>query len=318
MIVSNGNFADPENPDSDGDGLLDGDEIIGTLRRDSYSINAPDEAVLFKYTFECVSDPNTEDTDGDGLLDGEDNYPSNYSNNHLIKKSEKESLKNKLLKQIKDDISFSTNMKSIYSPDKCVDIIFTNDKIITKIANKYQFPKAYIQSILLRELYCYGVDDPIGDLGFMNFCRYNQSIDFYYSQSEAYQSSVAPPKPPLILKKETSTGIGQITTKTALKAYNFAVDKGYMSVKKENTLKERESLFLELKNNDEFNIEMCVLVLMYGWYDNYDYIDDYIENYWLFNKEQKKTFFTIYNSGVTQITDYGEAVYNLYEIFKDY
>lgn len=48
---------DPNNPDSDYDGLSDGEEII---------VNKVNDTVTFTYK----SDPNNEDTDGDGLLDG--------------------------------------------------------------------------------------------------------------------------------------------------------------------------------------------------------------------------------------------------------
>lgn len=63
---------------------------------------------------------------------------------------------------------------------------------------------------------------------------------------------------------------------------------------------------------------MIALVLMYGWYDNMAFIDSYTEKYWSLTVDQKKTMFSIYNCGETIISEYGEAVYNLYGIFEKY
>lgn len=65
-------------------------------------------------------------------------------------------------------------------------------------------------------------------------------------------------------------------------------------------------------------IDMIALVLMYGWYDNMAFIDSYTEKYWSLTVDQKKTMFSIYNCGETIISEYGEAVYNLYGIFEKY
>lgn len=63
-------YTDPTNPDSDNDGLLDGEEIDTTIRQFYASGMPSDVAVLQPYYFVMCSDPNDEDTDGDGLLDG--------------------------------------------------------------------------------------------------------------------------------------------------------------------------------------------------------------------------------------------------------
>lgn len=83
MMCSNGQliFTDPNNPDCDGDGLLDGDEIEVTYSQkyiqgagnEGHSINA----VYFKYK----SNPNKRDSDEDGLDDYVDKKPLEYYNN---------------------------------------------------------------------------------------------------------------------------------------------------------------------------------------------------------------------------------------------
>ena len=81
MRLSNGTiiYTDPFNADTDGDGLLDGEEI-GVMPTfwlniifDKFDI--PSE--IGAYIFEMKSNPNIKDTDGDGLDDKIDNEPCN-------------------------------------------------------------------------------------------------------------------------------------------------------------------------------------------------------------------------------------------------
>lgn len=74
MRLSNGEIicTDPTNPDSDGDGLLDGEEIDVTptfwLNTIFDELNLPISTSA--YIFEMYSNPNKMDSDDDGLLDG--------------------------------------------------------------------------------------------------------------------------------------------------------------------------------------------------------------------------------------------------------
>ncbi len=64
-------YTDPTNPDSDSDGLMDGEEIEPTIRRKSKSIyvTAPESSIEVQYYFAMISDPNVPDSDGDGYSD---------------------------------------------------------------------------------------------------------------------------------------------------------------------------------------------------------------------------------------------------------
>ena len=72
LVLSNANiiYTDPENPDCDGDGLLDGEEISienpkFVIKKYSTGGHAEYSSLVFRYN----SDPWNEDTDGDGLTD---------------------------------------------------------------------------------------------------------------------------------------------------------------------------------------------------------------------------------------------------------
>ena len=75
MVDENGNAIaiDKNNQDTDGDGLMDGEEI-----RLEYEYNADRSKV--KVTAYMSSDPTLKDTDGDGVSDKDDNYPLDAKN----------------------------------------------------------------------------------------------------------------------------------------------------------------------------------------------------------------------------------------------
>ena len=84
LVVSNAQifYTDPENPDCDGDGLLDGEEIYIdysqtkiVVKKDSRGGNAEYSTVVFSYK----SDPWNEDTDWDKLTDLEDKSPTQFN-----------------------------------------------------------------------------------------------------------------------------------------------------------------------------------------------------------------------------------------------
>lgn len=79
MKVSNNRvlYSDPGNPDTDGDGILDGKEVSAMPM--FHIIKAFDAAGvpcnIDAYVFTMYSDPKNPDTDDDGIMDGEDNRP---------------------------------------------------------------------------------------------------------------------------------------------------------------------------------------------------------------------------------------------------
>lgn len=72
-------FLDPTNPDTDNDGLSDGDEV-GKMRRGFYvPSDVPDYAVTYKFSFDVTSDPTSVDSDEDGFDDECDPEPLTFN-----------------------------------------------------------------------------------------------------------------------------------------------------------------------------------------------------------------------------------------------
>ena len=306
---------DPNKKDTDGDGIDDNVElgyIPGVL---TSSATIADYVRALK----PHSDPAKADTDGDRLNDKEDKAPLTTANSKKIDDADKDELRERLISQRDEDIDlFFTDLKNLYSANKCVDIIFENDQIITDVANKYNMPKAYIQSVIFRELYCYGADDPLADVAFKNYYLYNEQVEWYLAQSPLYQALVDFPTPLIPYRENTSTGLGQIQLTTAITANNWGYGKAYKTIYLEDTWQTRRDIYLELQD-ENFNIDMVALVLMWGLTTGDECaISNPGEKYWLFSEEAIKAMFTRYNSNGGVINEYGKATYNLYLIFEEY
>ena len=68
-------------------------------------------------------------------------------------------------------------------------------------------------------------------------------------------------------------------------------------------------IWTKLKDDNEYNIEMISLILMYGVSDR-----GFGDKYWKYDEAQMKKMLSIYNGD----DDYGAEVYNCYLIFDKY
>jgi outer membrane protein OmpA-like peptidoglycan-associated protein len=100
---------DPNNPDTDGDGLTDGDEVLkyktNPLKADSDGDGLSDGDEVLKYK----TDPNKADTDGDGLSDGDE--VMKYKTDPLVADTDKDGLNDsdEVLKYKTDPINADTD-----------------------------------------------------------------------------------------------------------------------------------------------------------------------------------------------------------------
>lgn len=310
---------DYTNPDTDGDGLLDGEEINPTPIRHiipDFAIDTtiygplpPEEA----YCFVAQSDPTLVDSDGDGLEDIEDPLIMKYGISERLSYDHKDSLFREIDNQIKSDFNWIMENKNIgyYSTSRCIEILYEYDELITELSNKYFLPKAAIQSILLRELRCYDIRDDAADLFVISQFNYLHSLDEYNSLDWWQKLFVSPPYVPFPYIEDTSVGYGQIKAETAIYADNWAKDNKLIVGEKYSydDWKDRERVWKKLKYDNEYNIEMVALVLMHGVSDI-----GFGNKYWKYNDSQIKKLLAKYNGD----DNYGDEVYRCYLIFDKY
>lgn len=203
----------------------------------------------------------------------------------------------------------------VHTTSECVDIVIDNDITITNFSNCFGIPKSLIQTILLRELWCLNLADSAGDSLVENYFSWKESCEYWENQSLAYQAIVPYPSAPIPLKTDSSTGLGQIFANVAIKAYNEAIDYGYISSGKfDNTdWKVCKEVWYLLKDDNEYNIQMTTLNIL-SCINEYDYGSNYYE----YTPIQYKQIFTRYNANQDTVNDYGEECYEYFLIFKKY
>lgn len=299
----------PNVKDSDGDGIDDNDElgfIIGDLTSDV-------SIAEYVRALKPHSDPTSEDTDGDGVWDNEDPIPNNYGVSCKLKTSDKDNILSEIDSQLRSDIDWVRwHLQMPYNEvSECVDIIYYYDDIITDVSNKYMIPKAAIQSVLLREIKCFWLQDDVADSAVLSYYAYQYQVEYYNSLGLLQQLFMGYPEYPLLAKEDASTGYGQIFASTAINANNWAIDEGIISgcTYDYDDWHQREDIWNKLRNDNVYNISMIPLVLMHGAYKK-----GYDRNYYDYTVAQIKKMLAVYNGDDA----YGEAVYHSYVIFDKY
>ncbi|MEA4854427.1 MAG: hypothetical protein VB082_09170 [Christensenella sp.] len=210
--------------------------------------------------------------------DGEPDAQPQYGEEGIIQPAAGETTE--LEKLLQEDMETITKLKSIKSPKEAVKVVDENDKLIQKTAKKYGVPPAMLQAVLLRENGFLGIDDEFADTAVK-----------------------------IGLKADSSTGIGQVTAKTAIKAENFLNHgtTGYIPLDPENKADLRK--MWDKLQDDEYNIEMMAKVL------KYEAVRESID---LNNAsmEQIELVLSRYNGTGENAVRYGEEVMRYYDLYN--
>ena len=191
----------------------------------------------------------------------------------------------------------TTKIKSLYSSNMAVDIILRYDNIIDEVSSQLKIQKEMIQSILYRELICYGMDDVVKDLVVRQY-YISREINMPGTAYDMYNFMNLDDE-----VKDSSTGIGQIFASTAIKAENM-VFRNY------NLDKDNEDdvwMMWQRLQNPETNIYYVGLVLK-------------MEamrlgiNLSTATRDEKIKVFGKYNGNIA----YGRHVIKYYDLFKKY
>ncbi|WP_243526993.1 hypothetical protein [Bacillus pseudomycoides] len=117
------------------------------------------------------------------------------------------------------------------------------------------------------------------------------------------------------MKEDSSTGLGQIFAATAIDSINYAVTIKLISDKTYETSnwKDRKYIWFKLKDDEEFNLKTCALVLVRA--ANQVGLKD---NYYDYDVNQIKKALARYNGTDDRAVKYGNNVYKLYLAFEKY
>ena len=286
MRLANGKIihTNPDNPDTDGDGILDGKEILPTQCYSSFKPGAT--------YFKIVSDP--------------------LSKNELILPINESTLRSKLLSYYANDIGMKWRRK--YSATEAIDLILRNSSIIEQTASDLSMPMAAIQAILFREIYCIGHEDAAVDALVTEYYSYKEQLEAYFNMVWWKQLIVGCPTPYVGMREDSSTGLGQIFAKTAINAHNFCIKDGVLAgdTYDYNDWKDRKEVWYNLKDDDKYNIQYVGLVL----YHAADMVN--VDNLYKLNSEEAKKVLARYNGTNSNAKTYGGIVYKYYRLFNQY
>lgn len=196
------------------------------------------------------------------------------------------------------------------SVKKSVDIVLQYDAIITNTSRVLNMPKEMVQAVLFRELACLKFDDDIADVAVTNYYAYKAQLEMYMNKSWYQQILMTPPKVPFPMRKDCSTGLGQIFAKTAILTNNYLYVRKIIGGQKYNyqDWKARKKMWFDLRDNNVFNVRFVAYVL------KYEACKLGISNINKAKVSSLKKIMAKYNGD----DSYGEKCYKYYKIFKQY
>jgi len=170
---------------------------------------------------------------------------------------------------ISAEMSFIKNASTIFhnSTRDAVDIIMYYDEHITAIANRFGISKALMQSVLMREIRWVDLSDDVADRAVIATHVYQNSL-YEFSNFPLVQRALDNfPQVPLIMREDSSTGLGQIFANTAINAHNWYYNDNpnFEPLSFQNRF-ERFEMWNRLRTDNYFNLEMVGMVLAHKIY----------------------------------------------------
>ena len=239
----------------------------------------------------------------------------NDVDDQLLKDPQKMNLKLEIVKWIKNKLEWYQDFKSVRDPEEAADLLIEYDKLITKESQELKVRKSLIQTVFMWECSCEGADDVAADLLVNEYYVYMQELEKWNNLSDEEKQNTKKPEEPLIKKDDSSTGHFQIFARTAMDAYNYAIDRGIIKGKKYDLSdwKQIYTVWLNLKNIRAFAAESAALVLLRA----ADLVN-VSEITYRYSDDDVKKLLARYNGTNNDATEYGISNFELYKIFEKY
>ena len=195
-------------------------------------------------------------------------------------------------------------MLKLYSMKKARKIISDRSDLIDSICAFYCLSSACLKAIMLMEIPEIDLMDLLADAS----VRFNWLC---YSFTQRYDPERHTRNP--LHKFDSSTGYGQIFSRVAIEAIQFAENRGIpVFAGVSGTLsptnpEDLRQVWLRLNRNPVFNLSCSALNLLHAADQMTGRID--FEHY---TPEEMKLIFTRYNGNLKQISPYGEKAYQYY------
>jgi hypothetical protein len=187
-----------------------------------------------------------------------------------------------------------------------LDIVLDYDNIIEDAAAENGIDKAVIQSILFQEIRFINFLDEV-DTCVQNTLLILRERETQIGVSPLLSVSVIEPVLTGFYISDSSTGLGQIYAKSAIKALNWYNSADLYDY---DSWKDREEIWLKLKYDDSYNIHMIGLICRYN-----DYILKEDQN---IASPSVRDILRTYNGSGPSAERYEEVTYQYYLAFTQY
>ena len=195
-------------------------------------------------------------------------------------------------------------MLKLYSTKKAQKIISERSNLIDSICAFYRLPSACLKAIMLMEIPEIDLMDVVADTSVrLNWLRY--SLIHSYNPERHTRNPLR--------KFDSSTGYGQIFSRVAIEAIQFArsrgipVDVGIAGELSPSRPEDLRLVWLRLNRDPVFNLNCSALNLLHSAFQMTGRID--FDHY---TQDEMKLIFTRYNGNLKQISAYGEKAYQYY------
>ncbi len=240
------------------------------------------------------------------------NNPNNCSHvNKFFNSNNKTNLKNRFINLLgtKKSVGYT------YTTSECIDLILQYDRNITNYCNQFKVPKEFVQTLLLRELWCHNPADVIADEAVQAYFGWQAECEAWSNLSTVEQLIIPYPTAPMGMRKDSSTGIGQMFAWVAINANNLAIEKGLISSRKynANNWHDCRDIWNSLHNDPVFAIKMTTLEM----YHCADYVG-ISGSMFHCSIAQIKGILSRYNGTGDAAIVYGNDCFEYYKIFKMY
>ena len=244
----------------------------------------------------------------------EESEKPNDKKDVLTPANKKDSLKSEIAKYTSDNIGAAAS-KALRSRKQAAEDTLSNDSIFTELSNRFNMRKALIETVAMWERACEGFDDPVADNSVRNEYNWQTQVEWWYNLDPIVQAITPFPNATPPTANDCSTGFAQIFAATAIKARNFAREKGLITDREynEENWKDMWEIWQKLNSDISFNLECCALTLLWGANEKgignnaYNYTDDDI-----------KKVLARYNGTGDAAVAYGNKNFGLYQIFEKY
>ena len=171
----------------------------------------------------------------------------------------------RLLRALEEDIGRHAGLLQLlgtapyYSSQRALSVVLSRGETIAAAAARFDVEPEMVQAVLFQEMRFLNVLDEV-DHCVAATHAYLDRLETYESLPPEERLYAEPPVRPVVFRLDSSTGLGQIFARTAIRALNWQAGR---EICDEEDWHDLSAIWARLRGDETYNIEMTALVLAY-------------------------------------------------------